>query len=234
MFKKAIFATTSAAFLAGCQPDAEGIEDVINGYNFIRLNPPTTLYQPGSLVHRVNYDPRDRAPDDASLGFLCNPKYSTDLYEDAPLRSETESKQVSRRLSGSFSVSPVTLGQVFNLGATAAAAKTVQVSLRDATVSTYALDDLARIRAGLGPHCQATLQKNIRKQNAYQIQKILTANVSFKVTFDTSLSAEVRAAAIAELGEIGATLEKSDEVEVTGDALIYGIHWEDLAPPVEG
>ena len=221
-------ALACVAALSACKAETEDLEKVINGYNFVRLNPPTTLYQPGSLVHRVKYDPDDRDPEAASLGFLCSPRFSTEKYEHDPLTSDSESSEISRKLSGSFSVSPKVLVDVFGLTATAKAARTATVSLQDVTISAYGRDDLLRIRRGLGDICSELLRENIATNNAYQIEKTLTASVQYKIEFDTGASVELKAKALKELGEIGTAVSSENTTEVTGKALIYGIHWQDL------
>lgn len=228
-----IGALSGFVVLAGCHHEdlsTAEVERILNSFDYIKLRLPSTTYNAGDLVHRVNYAPEVGMPSSTSLGHLCSPKFSTDKYNEEPIRSASESRKIFRNMSGKFSVSPGVLAEAFNfdLSATANAAKQLQVSLVNVEIHSFALDDLGRIRNSLGPVCTKYVQDNIVKGNAYQIERTLTATVKVEAQLDAGVSAELRALAIAELGELGVGVSSSNKATINGEALVYGIRWQPL------
>lgn len=226
-------ALSGTLFVAACHHEELGtadLEKALNAFDYIKLKLPSTTYQPGDLVFRANYSPEIARPASTSLGHLCSPKYSTDKYGEEPVESASESRQIFRRLGGEFSVSPGVLAEVlnFDLGATVSAAKELHLSLSNVQIHSYALDDLARIRRELGPDCTKFVQDNIATQNAYQVERTLTATVKVEAVIDAGVDASIQAKALAELAELGIAVNTANKATIEGEALVYGIRWVPL------
>lgn len=210
--------------LAACQNEERQIESIIVKYGFARNVPPSTLHGPGILVARENYDPSDSNPRSVQLATLCTSRYSVDLYGFKPQPSETESRDVASQISGSFNIEAPALKTLFNLAATARAARSAVVTVADARIYTYARDELAEIRALLRPGCRDTVRTNIKQGNAHQVVKVLEATVELKISFDAAVSASVKAKAMSELVNAGFEIgPASDSLTTRGKALYYGV-----------
>lgn len=214
----------AAVGISGCQEEGQELEKIIAQYGFQRNVPPSTLYGPGTLVYRQNYDSKVQNPASVQIDYLCTTRYSVDLYEHKPKISETESRDVASRIGGSFNLGLPALQTIFNLNATAKVAKSVTATVSDARIFTYAPDELAEIRSLLRPGCRDIVRRNIPSANAYQVLKVLEATVDLKVTFDASASASLKARAEKELLNAGFTLDPASDAVVTkGKALYYGV-----------
>lgn len=209
---------------SACQEEGRELERIIAEYGFQRNVPPSTLYGPGTLVYRQNYDPKERNPASVQIDYLCTTRYSVDLYEHKPKFSETESRNVASKIGGSFNLGLPALQTIFNLTATAKVARSVTATVSDARIFTYAPDELAEIRNLLRPGCRDIVRRNVPSANAYQVLKVLEATVDLKVTFDASASASLKARAEKELLNAGFTLDPASDAIVTkGKALYYGV-----------
>ncbi|WP_332686277.1 hypothetical protein [Bosea sp. (in: a-proteobacteria)] len=210
--------------LAACQDEDRQIESIIARYGFSRNVPPSTLHGPGALVARENYDPSDKNPRSVQLTSLCTSRYSVDLYNFKPTLSDTESRDVASQLGGSFNIEAPALKSLFNLQATARAARSAVVTVADAKIYTYAQDELAEIRALLRPVCREIVMTNIGQSNAHQVLKVLEATVELKISFDVAASASIKAKAVNELVKAGFEIApSSDSVTTRGKALYYGV-----------
>lgn len=210
--------------LAACQDEDRQLEGIIVKYGFSRNVPPSTLHGPGLLVAKENYDPSDQNPRSVQLATLCAARYSVDLYGFRPTPSETESRDVASQIGGSFSIEAPALKTLFNLAATARAARSAVVTVADARIYTYARDELAEIRALLKSGCREIVRTNIRQGNAHQVVKVLEATVELKIAFDASASASVKAKALNELVKAGFEVgPASDSLTIKGKALYYGV-----------
>ncbi|MCP4564689.1 MAG: hypothetical protein GY873_03285 [Bosea sp.] len=210
--------------LTACQDDERQIEDIIVKYGFSRNVPPSKLYGPGSLVAKEKYDPRDVNPRSVQLTSLCTARYSVDLYNFKPAFSDTESRDISSQFGGSFSIGAPALKTIFNLSATARAAKSAVVTVADAKIYTYGRDELSEIRSILRPVCREAVLANIATDNAHQVLKVLEATIELKISFDVAANASVKAKAVTELLDAGFTVDpSSDSITTKGSALYYGV-----------
>jgi hypothetical protein len=217
-------ALAAALGLSACQDEGREMERIIAAYGFQRNVPPSTLYGPGTLVYRQNYDPRVQNPGSVQIDYLCTTRYSVDLYEHKPRISDTESRDVANKIGGSFNLGLPALRTIFNLTATAKAARSVTATISDAKIYTYAPDELSEIRSLLRPVCRDIVNRNIASSNAYQVLKVLEATVDLRVTFDASASAGLKVQAQKELLNAGFTLDPASDTLVTkGKALYYGV-----------
>lgn len=210
--------------MAACQSEDRQLEGIIVKYGFTRNVPPSTLHGPGLLVAKENYDPREQNPRSVQLATLCTARYSVDLYGFKPTPSETESRDVASQIGGSFSIEAPALKTLFNLSATARAARSAVVTVADARIYTYARDELAEIRALLRPVCRETVRTNIGQGNAHQVVKVLEATIELKINFDASASAAVKTRAVTELTKAGFEIGPvSESLTTRGKALYYGV-----------
>lgn len=92
-------AFTTAAFLFGVglaaasseNPVADAVAAIVRDYNHILVdfNPSeksTLRFEPGSFVHRMQFDPTESTFSVSQFGFLCTPEYSTARVGAHPVR----------------------------------------------------------------------------------------------------------------------------------------------------
>src|SRR4051812_33418206 len=140
--------------LGACQVTEDQLETYIQSKGFSILVPPSNLYAPGALVYRSNYDPKDQKPTRLSLGFLCNPEHSIDLYKTKARHSETLNQATVTNFGGSISAGVPALQKVVDLNAKLKAASSITANIYDANIYAFAKDDLDSIRDLLGPRCR--------------------------------------------------------------------------------
>jgi len=119
-----------------------------------------------------------------------------------------------------------------NLGITPGYAKDVKLTFQNVRVLQYPGDDLDMIRDRIRrqqPHwCLDRVNKNIRSAdhplNAFQISQSLEANA------ELSIIKELKAS---KLGSVSSDLNFESGAHISGEAIIYGLRWEQLTEPLE-
>ena len=147
---------------------------------FSVIDAPSTLYAPGSLVYRSNYDPNDTKPTKLTLGFLCNPEYSIALYKKTPLASPTFKQVTVTNFGGGIFAGIPAVNKLVSLNAKLKAASSIIAVISDVNIYAFGLDDLAAIRGLLGSTCRNLVNKNV-PSNAFQVTQVLQATVNVKV-----------------------------------------------------
>ena len=232
--RSAMICALSVVLVACQQQQDSSLTKIIGDYGFSRNVPPSTLYRPGTLVHRSNYDKTDSKLETVQIDFLCSARNSVDFYKFQPKISETESRDVASKVGASFNLGLPALKSIFNLQITAKAANSVVATVSDAKIYAYAPDELAEIRGALGPICRDLVNSNILRDNTYQVAKVLEATVDLRVTFDASAGAVLKAQAVKELLSAGFTVDPaSDSVTTKGKALYYGVRIEPITTRLE-
>lgn len=221
--------------LAGCNVSSEAdLQRIINDYGFSRNIPASTLYSPGALVAREQYDPTEKLPPKAvRLTDLCIRRYSLDRYDVKPSESPLESLALASQIGGSFTLGAPALKGLFKLNLTAKAARTVTATISETKVYAFSAEDRLAIRKLLGPDCRTIVNENVAKKNAYQVVRVLQATLDLKVDLNAKVDASAKAKVVKELLDVGFTVEPASEtISVKGKALYYGIVVEPLANPV--
>jgi hypothetical protein len=214
--------------LSACN-ETKQMEAVLADYGFTRNIPPSTLYGPGTVVYRENYDPRDTAPKTAQLGYLCDRQYPNTAYPIEPVRSDTESRDIASKLGGRFSIGAPALKSLLDIDLGLSASDTVNVAIRDVSIAAYSIEALDAIQATLGERCRKIVNRNIRKRNAYQVVKVLQASVDFEINLDASANAAAKAEVVRKkLASIDASVEYGDKTVVKGKSLYYGVKLEPI------
>lgn len=212
--------------LAACQTDTT-LTNVVSSYGFSRNLPPSTLYGPGSLVYRANFDPADTRMAEVRIDYLCTDRYSVALYPSPPRSSDTETQGLASQKGGSFALDLPALRSLFNVDLSANAAGSVVATIADTKILAYAPDELAEIRALLRPACRDSVQRNIKTNNAWQVAKVLQATVDLTVTLKAGASGSVKAEAVRKLVDAGFTLDAANTTLTSkGKALYYGVRLE--------
>lgn len=221
----------AAIMLGGCQVSEDQLEQYIKSQGFTVLNPPTSLYVPGSLVYRSNYDPQDIHPTKVTLGFLCRPEYSVGLYNKNPIASATLQSATVTQFGGSISAGIPALSRLVNLNAKAKVASSISADIHDVTVKVFALDDLQAIRDQLGPNCRRIVNGNV-PSNAYQVIEVLQASIDVTVQISGDVDANAKANFLSQLANLGFTASGSETESLKGTALLFGVQLMPITTPL--
>lgn len=213
-----------AAALAGCQTVDQPGAGGISSYGFSRNIPPSTLYQPGSLVVRRDYNQNDDRMAQVRLGYLCANRYSVALYPNPPATSASDAQGSNTLRGGNFTLDLPALKSLFNVSLSAGVTETAVASITDTRILAYAADELQEIRALLGPVCRSLVKDNIRTGNAWQVEQVLEASVDVTVTLKANASAGVKSAAVKQLINAGFSAEAGSTFTTKGKALYYGVN----------
>jgi len=221
-----------AALLAGCQVTEGQLEAWVRSRDFTVLNPPSNGYGPGSLVYRKNYDPKEEKPSKVALGYLCDPRYSTDLYALKPIASETLGQVSVTEFGGSMSAGIPALAKVANLDARLKAGSTITANISDARIVQFGKDNLWEIRNSLQRACRSIVNGNVATKNAYQVVQALQATIDINVKMNASLDATAAAKLLKNLADLGFTATGDQNVTLKGAALFVGVELEPISSPV--
>lgn len=226
-------ALVSAALpaLAGCTATEADIEAVIAKAGFVYNVPPTTLYGPGVLVFRRNYDPQLAKFTNVQLGPLCLSKYYIDRYPERPYESPTLDTDLRNRLGANVKIGLDAFKRLVGIELNPEIVRDAQISIRHARVLAYSDESLGDIKNLLTPKCLGYVNKNIREKNAYQIDQVLEATIDYTVTFKAKGAASANLDLLGR--KIGGTVELVDEntAKISGNALYYGVSLRPLSEP---
>jgi len=226
------FLITVAVALGGCQVSEDQLESWVKSQGYALIDPPSTLYSPGTLVYRTNYDPKkDANATKLTLGFLCDPDYSIALYAKQPRSSPTVNQATVTNFGGTISAGIPALSRLLALNAKLKAASTITADIHDVNIYSFALDDLESIRDVLGPRCRKIVNANV-PNNAYQVSEVLQASVDVSVQIDGSASASAQALFLQQLGNLGFTVTAGQTATLKGKALFFGIRLMPITAPI--
>lgn len=156
------------------------------------------------------------------LGDICSPKYI--LFPDNLSTSTAENIDFTRNKTFSF-----TAGALEKLGLSLSSKylSNVTLSFKNTEVQEYSLEDLQSIRNSLGPACTELLRKQKEARNAYQVMGALKADMEYKLTYKTGVSADVARLIRKELSaEFGIDFE--GQQGQVGTSLFYGLYLDTI------
>jgi len=231
LFIRGLVLVSASVLLSACQVTEDQLETYIRGKGFSILVPPSTLYRPGTLVYRENYDPKDMKPTRLSLGYLCNPEHSIDLYKSKARESETLAQVTVTKFGGSISASVPALQKVVDLDGKVKAASSISANIYDAKIYAFAKDDLDSIRDLLGPRCRKIVNGNVPK-NAYQVLQVLQASIDINVVIDGGADAKAKAQFVGQLASLGFDVSAGQTASLKGKALFFGVQLEPITTPL--
>jgi hypothetical protein len=229
-YRNFIIGLGTALLLAGCQISEDQLETWVKSKGFTVIDSPSRLYGPGSLVFRRNYNPNDTTAK-LTLGYLCNPEYSTVLYEKTPRESPTLEQVSVTNFGGNISGGMPAISKIVDLNAKLKAASTIAAYISDVKIYAFGLDDLAAIKEPLGPRCRNLVNENVPK-NAFQVSQVLQATVDVRVQIDASADVTARAHLIRQLANLGFTVSGDQTASLKGQALFFGVQLEPITTPI--
>jgi hypothetical protein len=221
-----------APAIAGCQATGGDVEHFVVKAGFVYNNPPTTLYGPGALVFRRNYDPKQAKFTSVQLGALCEPRFYLDKYEVRPSESPTLDTDLKNKIGGSFKVGFDALSALLGVQLSPEAMREAQISVKHARVLAYSDEALGDIRDLITPKCAGIVNKNIGLGNAYQVDRVLEASIDYTLTFNVKATASANLNVISR--KVDGTIQLVDDntAKITGNALYYGIGLRPVSEPL--
>ena len=220
-----------ASLVGGCQVTEDQLENYVKARGFTVVVSPSTLYGPGSLVYRKNYEKGDTRPVRVALGYLCDPRYVS--YPKAPLEGETLGQFTITKFDGSISAGVPALRKALDLSAKLKGAARVTANIYDARVYAYAKENLAEIKSALGPGCRSIVNDNVRASNAHHVIQALRASVDIAVEMDAGIDATAAAKLKRELANLGFNFSASHQGSLKVTALFVGVELDPVTEPIQ-
>ncbi len=156
------FVAVAAIFLSSCDQTSGGLAPSPNtvvqrlGYDAVAL--PSTAYGPGSLVTSVKGSGL-KSP--LKLTYLCRPDFTN---APKPIVDVAASSEASRQFNGTFKLDATALAEL-GISAGLDNVESVTMKFNNVKIEQLGFEDLASIRAGLGPNCAEILREFSRKKS---------------------------------------------------------------------
>lgn len=195
------------------------LNEIIAEYGFVELTPPTKLSGVGTInvINSVNLEKNV-----VNVTPVC--VVDSIMIKESALESETETRELEQKLSGNFDVSAQIksmLSGVFG----ANYVRATNISFRNVKVIVIPDTPLRKIRLdALGPKdCYVDVVARVKAgQLVCQTQKILRADLVYKVEFEADSKTTVQRLALEKLkAEVGGSETSKDTV--AGKSLHFGI-----------
>lgn len=206
------------ACIAGIGCGGNSFSDVLKGYGYTELRPPSTLYPPGTIVFV-----REKAPFQA--GIVCTQKAS--LGEGLmPPESATASSKISNEFKKSLTLDAKYLERIKASGGYESV-ESIDVNVTNARVFALS-DDL--VRANIDKRstaCRDAVRARIEgNYDVSMISSILQADVEYSVAFKTSanLTASQQGAITQGLAtSLGMSASSAGQSSIKGTGLYWGV-----------
>ncbi|WP_371426149.1 hypothetical protein [Tardiphaga sp.] len=192
--------------------------------SYIAIDPASSAYQPGSFVHRRDFNPNLIPVTATKLGFLCTPTFSTEKVELKPIRTA---------VYRFFASDAVTLPTDFVkrdllMPFTASFAESVVVRVVDQATLELSADQLKAVYSNLGPGCSESVRAGVANGNAYQISSVYELRVQYEIRYRSNQAEDIKSKIRNEVKRIGAAVSSSDGETISGEASVYGLTWNKL------
>jgi hypothetical protein len=216
-------AMMSGVLLSGCSRDAEPakapapaikrtVGEAVRSLLFREINPPSKLFPPGTLVRLTS----EATTGVAAMDLVCPAKDVLGRDPDE-ISSPSTNDVAQRMLSNSFDAG-VDVLNIIKANTKFHDIQDVRLSLTNTSIKTIPIAML--LEAKPANFC---IEAAKRLGSLYVITSVLQADVRYRIAFDSSVSAETRAALTTELAaNLSGAVSAQGENELSGQQLYWG------------
>ncbi|HEV2505886.1 MAG TPA: hypothetical protein VGV39_22595 [Mesorhizobium sp.] len=159
------------------------------------------------------------------LTYLCRPDFTN---APKPIVDVAASSEASRQFNGTFKLDATALAEL-GISAGLDNVESVTMKFNNVKIEQLGFEDLASIRAGLGPNCAEILREFSRKKIAYQTKQAIRADVVYTANFKRGASAEAKSVTIGALkAAFGGSVQSDSSSSLQGSGLYYGLLLTDI------
>lgn len=197
---------------------ARSLNKTIQAYDFIQLNPPSTLIPPGTLITIKKQDP-------LVVGIICPAKDSLgpQLHTRLLTSDSASSKQVAE-MTGEFKLD-APIQQSLTTGLNAKYVRNINVTLSSVKIIELPDNVVFDLIAGRQDGCSKAVEFRHRGgEKISMVKSVIQATATYQVQFDGSLNADGRAEITRGIaGTLGLVNGVKSDDTIQGEGLIWGV-----------